>query len=62
MSECSVIAETMPLLLTESLDPAQREQTHQHIETCATCAGEWLATRETWRVLETLPRLKRRLA
>jgi len=50
-----VITETMPLLLTESLDPAQRELTHQHIETCAICAAEWSATRETWQVLETLP-------
>jgi anti-sigma factor RsiW len=56
----------MPLLLTESLDPAQRELTHQHIESCAACAAEWSATKETWQILETLPtveapaRLKKR--
>ena len=35
MSECSAVRESMPLLLTESLDPARRELTHQHIESCA---------------------------
>src|SRR5450631_3560261 len=55
MSQCDVMRETMPLLLTESLDPAERELTHRHIETCANCAGEWSATKETWQVLETLP-------
>ncbi len=55
MSECRVMAENMPLLLTESLDPVQRELTHQHIESCAACASEWEATKETWRILETLP-------
>ena len=55
MSECRVMSENMPLLLTESLDPAQRERTHQHIESCAACAREWAATKETWQLLETLP-------
>src|SRR6185436_19299218 len=55
MSECSALMETMPLLLTESLDPAQRERTHQHIESCAECAAEWNAYRETWRMMEDLP-------
>ncbi|MGH9423995.1 MAG: hypothetical protein ACRD3J_28730, partial [Thermoanaerobaculia bacterium] len=45
----------MPLLLTESLDPVQRELTHQHIETCPICAGEWSAYKETWQTLEALP-------
>jgi hypothetical protein len=60
------MSETMPLLLTESLDPAQRELTHQHIENCAACASEWSATKETWQILEALPtveapaRLKKR--
>jgi HEAT repeats len=60
------MSEPMPLLLTESLDPAQRELTHQHIESCAACASEWSATKETWQILETLPtveapaRLKKR--
>jgi HEAT repeat. len=53
-----VITETMPLLLTESLDPVQRELTHQHIERCALCADEWSATKEAWRVLETLPEVE----
>jgi hypothetical protein len=47
--------ETMPLLLTESLEPAQRELTHQHIETCAACAAEWSSFKDTWQILETLP-------
>jgi hypothetical protein len=55
MSECSVMRETMPLLLTESLEPAQRELTHQHIETCAACAAEWSSFKDTWQILETLP-------
>jgi hypothetical protein len=45
----------MPLLLTESLDPARRELTHQHIESCEACSEEWAATRETWRMLAELP-------
>lgn len=55
MSQCDVMRETMPLLLTESLDPAQRELMHQHIETCSLCVGEWSAYKETWQLLETLP-------
>lgn len=55
MSECGVMSENMPMLLTESLDPAQRELTHQHIESCAACASEWSAMKETWQILETLP-------
>jgi anti-sigma factor RsiW len=47
----------MPLLLTESLDPATRELTHQHIETCSMCAAEWSAYKETWSMLDTLPEL-----
>jgi hypothetical protein len=47
--------ENMPLLLTESLDLEQRERTHQHIETCLICAGEWSAYKETWQTLEALP-------
>ena len=55
MSECGVMTETMPLLLTESLDAAQRELTHQHIENCPACATEWSAVKETWQLLEMLP-------
>ncbi|MBV8544359.1 MAG: HEAT repeat domain-containing protein [Acidobacteria bacterium] len=49
--------ENMPLLLTESLDPARRELTHQHIETCPMCVAEWSAYKETWSILDTLPEL-----
>jgi anti-sigma factor RsiW len=49
--------ENMPLLLTESLDPARRELTHQHIETCPMCVAEWSAYKETWQILDTLPEL-----
>jgi hypothetical protein len=45
----------MPLLLTESLDPARRELTHLHIEGCAACSAEWLDTQQTWLLLDTLP-------
>jgi len=48
----------MPLLLTESLDPAQRELTHQHIESCAECTDEWNAYRDTWRMMEDLPEVE----
>jgi hypothetical protein len=58
MPDCDAMRENMPLLLTESLDPAQRELTHQHIETCPICAREWSAYKETWRILETLPELE----
>lgn len=54
MSECDFMRESMPLLLTESLDPVRREDTHQHIENCTLCSDEWAAYQETWRVLETL--------
>src|SRR5205807_10423734 len=49
--------ENMPLLLTESLDPVQRELTHQHIETCPLCIAEWSAYKETWSTLDMLPKL-----
>lgn len=55
MSECSALRESMPLLLTESLDPVRRELTHQHIETCAVCGAEWDAYKDTWSVLADLP-------
>jgi hypothetical protein len=45
----------MPLLLTESLDPARRELTHQHIEQCASCGEEWVACQATWNLLDELP-------
>src|SRR2546421_11154215 len=58
MSECDFMRETMPLLLTEGLDPVRREHTHQHIESCALCSEEWTAYQETWRVLEQLPEVE----
>jgi HEAT repeats len=58
MSECSAVTERMPLLLTESLDPVRREQTHQHIESCTVCSAEWSATRETWALLADLPEVE----
>jgi hypothetical protein len=48
----------MPLLLTESLDPARREITHQHIEQCGLCAAEWSALTETWRLMGELPEVE----
>lgn len=58
MSECDLMRESMPLLLTESLDPGQREVTHQHIERCATCSDEWAGYRETWTTLGSLPEVE----
>jgi hypothetical protein len=55
MGECGAMIESMPLLLTESLDPAQRERAHQHIESCAACAEEWNGYRDAWRMMEDLP-------
>jgi hypothetical protein len=58
MSECSAMKESMPLLLTESLDPARRELSHQHIEACAACSEEWLTYRQTWAILGDLPEVE----
>jgi HEAT repeats len=58
MSECDLMRESMPLLLTESLDPVRRETTHQHIERCAACASEWNDYRQTWRVMGDLPEVE----
>ncbi len=58
MSDCYAMREQMPLLLTESLDPARRELTHQHIETCPVCSEEWLSYNETWRIMGELPELE----
>jgi hypothetical protein len=54
MSECSAVTERMPLLLTESLDAARRETTHQHIESCDLCGAEWTAYKETWLLMGDL--------
>ena len=58
MSECDLMRESMPMLLTESLDPVRRELTHQHIERCAACSDEWSGYRETWRTLGELPEIE----
>jgi predicted anti-sigma-YlaC factor YlaD len=58
MSECDVMRESMPLLLTESLDSVRREHTHQHIEHCPLCSDEWAAYQETWRTLDLLPEVE----
>jgi len=58
MSECDLMRESMPLLLTESLDPVRRELTHQHIERCPSCGNEWTGYRESWRMLGELPELE----
>lgn len=55
MSECSAMRESMPLLLTESLDAVRREHAHQHIEQCPSCGEEWAACRETWTMLGDVP-------
>src|SRR5689334_1503484 len=58
MSECDFMRESMPMLLTESLDPVRREHTHQHIESCSLCSEEWSAYQETWRTLDLLPEVE----
>jgi hypothetical protein len=58
MAECSAVTESMPLLLTESLDAARREQTHQHIESCDLCGAEWSAYKQTWLVMGDLPEVE----
>jgi hypothetical protein len=55
MPECSAVSESMPLLLTESLDAERRELTHQHIEGCEVCSEEWNAYKDTWAVMGDLP-------
>jgi hypothetical protein len=58
MSECSAVTERMPLLLTESLDAAGRELTHQHIESCELCGAQWSAYKETWSLMANLPEVE----
>jgi len=43
--------EKMPLLLTESLEGAEREEAHLHIERCEGCGTELQRMRETWTIL-----------
>jgi hypothetical protein len=58
MVDCHSMRESMPLLLTESLDHGRREMTQQHIETCAECTAEWNAYKETWSFLGALPEVE----
>ena len=58
MAECSEMRESMPLLLTESLDRDRRELAHQHIEACAVCAAEWGAYKNTWTIMGELPEVE----
>jgi len=58
MSECDFMRETMPLLLTESVDSERRELTHQHIERCADCNDAWIGYREAWRLMGDLPEVE----
>ena len=58
MVDCHAMRESMPMLLTEALDHGRREQTHQHIESCAVCTAEWNAFRETWSLLGALPEVE----
>ncbi|MGK2859830.1 MAG: HEAT repeat domain-containing protein [Thermoanaerobaculia bacterium] len=55
MSDCTLIREQMPLLVTEALAAGEREKAHQHIESCASCEAEWTATRDTWKLLAEAP-------
>ncbi|HVG23814.1 MAG TPA: HEAT repeat domain-containing protein [Thermoanaerobaculia bacterium] len=57
-TDCVAVSESMPLLLTESLDAARREAAHQHIESCALCSAEWSAHRETWAMMGDLPEVE----
>lgn len=58
MSECSAVRESMPFLLTESLDLERREQAHEHIESCTLCGSEWSDLKETWLLLGELPEVE----
>ncbi len=55
MSECDFMKESMPLLLTESIDAVRREQAHSHIERCPSCDAEWNSYKQTWAILGDLP-------
>ncbi|HYM59454.1 MAG TPA: HEAT repeat domain-containing protein [Thermoanaerobaculia bacterium] len=58
MAECDLMRESMPFLLTESLDSESRERTHRHIEGCAECSQEWLDLKGTWQFLAELPEVE----
>jgi hypothetical protein len=58
MAECDLMRESMPFLLTESLDSESRERTHRHIEGCEECSQEWLDLKGTWQFLGELPEVE----
>lgn len=58
MVDCNAMRESMPLLLTESLDHSRRELTHQHIESCPACSAEWNAYKDTWAAMGELPEVE----
>jgi hypothetical protein len=51
MSECDVVRELMPLMLTEFLGGDERESAHLHVESCPSCREAWLGYREVWATL-----------
>lgn len=51
MSECDVVRELMPLMLTEFLGGEERESAHLHVETCPACRQAWTSYREVWATL-----------
>lgn len=55
MVDCTALIERLPDLLTETIDRKGREETHRHIETCESCQLEWVAYRETWRMMGEIP-------
>jgi hypothetical protein len=55
MSECGVVRNDIPLLLTESLEAEARESAHAHIERCGGCEQEWLSARSVWMTMSEVP-------
>jgi hypothetical protein len=51
MSECDVVRELMPLMLTEFLGGDERESAHLHVESCPSCREAWAGYREVWTTL-----------
>ena len=48
MSECDVVRELMPLMLTEFLGGDERESAHLHVESCPSCREAWAGYRDVW--------------
>lgn len=51
MSECDVVRELMPLMLTEFLGGDERESAHLHVESCPSCREAWGGYRDVWSTL-----------